>query len=159
MIIRRATETDAPAICAISNALIAKSLITFTTTPREDAATRAQIADADGAFLVAEEGGRVLGFASFGPFRPGPGYAHTKEHSIQLTETTRGRGIGTALMGQLEQHAREKGVHVLVAGISSANPGAVAFHQSLGFTQTGLMPDVGRKFDQWLDLILMQKIL
>ena len=159
MIIRPAHPDDAPAICDISNALIQHSLITFTTDLRSEVETRRAIDRADGAFLVAEEDGRVVGFASFGPFRGGPGYAHTKEHSIQLAPEARGRGVGKKLMSQLEGIAMAQDVHVLVAGISSANPAGVAFHKSFGFVEAGRMPEVGRKSDQWLDLILMQKIL
>ena len=159
MIIRAASVADARAICAISNALIRDTLITFTTAPRAEGATQDAILDADGAFLVAEDQGAVVGFASFGPFRSGPGYACCKEHSIQLAEDARGRGTGTALMARLEGIARKRGVHVLVAGISSANPAGIAFHQKQGFVEVGRMPEVGRKWDQWLDLILMQKIL
>lgn len=159
MRIRLAQPDDAKAICAISNALIRDSLITFTTVLRSEAATRAAIGAADGAFLVAEEDGSVVGFASFGPFRGGPGYAHTQEHSIQLAPEARGRGVGKNLMVHLEAIALEHDVHVLIAGISSANPAGVAFHKALGFSEVGRLPEVGRKFGQWLDLILMQKIL
>ncbi len=159
MRIRLAHADDAKAICAISNALIRDSLITFTTDLRSEAATREAIGAAGGSFLVAEEDGSVVGFASFGPFRGGPGYAHTKEHSIQLAPQARGRGVGKNLMARLEDIAVEHDVHALIAGISSANPAGVAFHKAPGFTEVGRMPEVGRKFGQWLDLILMQKIL
>ncbi len=159
MIIRAATPEDAAAICDISNPLIRDTLITFTTVLRREEDTRAAIRASDGAFLVAEEAGRVIGFASFAPFRAGPGYAQTKENSIQLAPSARGRGTGRALMAALEQVAKDQGIHILVAGISSANPGAVAFHRRLGFAEVGRMPEVGRKADQWLDLVLMQKRL
>jgi phosphinothricin acetyltransferase len=62
-------------------------------------------------------------------------------------------------MERLQQVARSEGVHVLVAGISSANSGAIAFHSALGFAEVGRMPEVGHKWGQYLDLVLMQKIL
>lgn len=159
MIVRPAQIQDADAICGISNDLIRHSLITFTTNDRTTAATEEAIAASNGAFLVAEHAGKVVGFASYAPFRAGPGYAHTKEHSIQLAPQARGRGVGRALMEALETVARKADVHVLVAGISGANPDAIAFHDRLGFETVGRMPQVGRKEGQWLDLILMQKIL
>ncbi len=159
MIIRPAQAADAADICRISNDIIRHSLITFTTMDRSPEATRQVIEAGEGAFLVAVEGDTVLGFASYGEFRKGPGYAHTKELSIQLAPQARGRGLGRKLMAELESRARAADVHVLVAGISSANPESVTFHAALGFSEVARMPEVGRKQGQWLDLILMQKIL
>jgi len=85
--------------------------------------------------------------------------SYCREHTIQLLPEMRGKGGGTALMAALETATRTEGVHVLVAGISSANPGAVAFHTALGFAEVGLIPEVGFKWGERLDLVLMQKIL
>ncbi|WP_425078636.1 N-acetyltransferase family protein [Ruegeria denitrificans] len=159
MIIRPAVGADAPAIARITNAIIRESLITFTTDERSTTQITEDIAARGTGFLVAELDGQVFGFATHAPFRAGPGYAQTHEHSIQLSPDARGKGVGRALMRALEQTARTDGVHVLVAGISSANPGAVAFHAALGFSQVGRMPEVGFKWGQRLDLVLMQKIL
>lgn len=159
MIIRRAEAADAVAICAIANRIIRDTLVTFTTTERSTAEVAAEIAARGERFRVAELDGAVVGFASYGRFRDGPGYARTAEHSIQLTEAVRGRGIGRALLGDLEEVARKGEVHVLVAGISGANPQGLAFHASMGFRDVGRLPQVGRKFGRWLDLVLMQKIL
>lgn len=159
MILRPATVGDAPAICAISNAVIRDTLITFTTDEKTNAAIKADIMARAPAFIVAELAGAVAGFATYAPFRGGPGYAHTQEHTIHLAPAARGQGAGRALMAQLERVATDAGVHVLVAGISSANPGGIAFHQALDFAEVGRMPQVGRKAGRWLDLVLMQKIL
>lgn len=157
--IRKARAADAEVICAIHNRIIEETLITFTTELRTVAAVKDEIALKSAAFLVAEVAGEVVGFASFGPFRSGPGYRATREHSILLDQRVRGKGLGRSLMQVLEDEAQRQGVHVLVAGISSANETAQAFHESLGFEEVGRMPEVGRKWDQWLDLILMQKRL
>lgn len=162
MRIRPATPADANQICAIWNPIIRDTLITFTTIEKtskeiEQAITN-QIA-ADRPYLVATNSGAILGFATYSPFRSGPGYAYTMEHSINLAPTARDRGIGRALLQDLEKQAIISGVHSLIAGVSSANIAAIAFHTACGFALVGTLPQAGRKFDQWLDLVLLQKLL
>lgn len=159
MRIRPAQSSDAGAVCALWNAVIRDTTITFTSDEKTEAALTGLIADRAGAFLVAETDGGVGGFATFGTFRAGPGYAHTAEHTILLAPEVRGLGVGRALMHALERCARSAGVHVLVGAVSGENAGGIAFHSALGFGQVGLMPQVGRKNGRWLDLVLMQKIL
>ncbi len=159
MRVRQAQPADAAGIALITNAIIRDTLVTFTTDERNAESIADDIRARGAAFLVAEDQGRVIGFATYAPFRSGRGYAKCREHSIQLTDDARGRGVGRALMEQLQRVARSKGVHVLVAGISSVNPGAIAFHSALGFSEVGRMPEVGHKWGQYLDLVLMQKIL
>ncbi len=141
------------------NPVIRSTLATFTSREKTVSEIDAAIAGHPGCHLVAEHGGRVSGYACFGPFRAGPGYAHTAEHTIYLAPETQGRGLGRELMARLEAQAAQAGIHVLVAGISSANPAAAAFHAALGYREVGRLPETGRKAGQWLDLVLMQKIL
>ncbi|MCD1625476.1 MAG: GNAT family N-acetyltransferase [Paracoccaceae bacterium] len=162
MILRTAAVRDAPAVAAIWNPVIRDSAATFTTlekTPESlvaDFATRA----AEGkVFLLAEDAGEILGFATYFQFRGGPGYARTMEHSVILAPSARGRGVGRTLMRALEEHARAGDVHSLWAGVSAENPGGVAFHNAIGFSEIARLPQVGFKFGRWMDLVLMQKIL
>jgi L-amino acid N-acyltransferase len=162
VILRPAAARDAAAVAAIWNPVIRDTAATFTTQEKTaeglaaDFVTRA----AEGKlFLLAEEGGEVLGFATYFQFRNGPGYARTMEHSIILSPAARGRGVGRALMGALEDHARAGGVHSLWAGVSSENPAGLAFHRAIGFAEIARLPEVGHKFGRWMDLVLMQKIL
>lgn len=159
MIIRPARDSDAPDIVALWNSFVHDSAVTFTTAEKSVEGITADIAARGPAFQVAEDGGTFLGFATYFPFRNGPGYAHTKEHSIMLTPAARGRGAGRALMAALEDVARAEGVHSLFAGVSGENPEGVAFHAALGFAEVARLPEVGRKFDRWMDLVLMQKRL
>lgn len=159
MILRPAGAGDAAAIRAIANAVIRDTLVTFTTAERTEAGIAGEIAARAPAYLVAELDRQVVGFATYGAFRSGPGYAFTREHTIQLAPAARGRGIGRALMARLEAVAAEAGVHVLVAGVSAANPGGIAFHAAIGYSEVGRMPQVGYKAGRWLDLVLMQKII
>lgn len=159
MIVRQARGADAQAVCDILNPIIRHSTITFTSTEWSVEAATADIHARGAAFQVAEQRGDVAGFATYAPFRSGPGYARTCEVSIHLTPLARGRGVGRLLMERLQEVAIRQGIHVLVAGISSSNPAAMGFHAALGFEKTGYLPEVGFKDDTYLDLIFMQKIL
>ncbi|MEM0947386.1 MAG: N-acetyltransferase family protein [Pseudomonadota bacterium] len=160
MIMRAAEPSDAAAIAAIWNPYIRDTAITFTTEEKSTTGLADLIRDRtnDGyPFLAADEGGALSGFASFAPFRSGPGYRRTMEHTVMLAPAACGRGVGRALMAALEECARASGHRSLIGALSSANSGAIAFHAALGFAQVGSIPQAGWKFDRWWDLILMQK--
>lgn len=154
MIIREVQASDLPAVADIWNDVIRNTLQTFTTAEKtvEGLATL-------GPIFVAEVEDVIAGFAVYFPFRSGPGYARTIEHSIYLTPAAQGRGVGRALMAALEEHAREAGFHVLISGMSAANPGGIAFHEKIGFEVVGRLSEVGHKNGQYIDLVLAQKIL
>jgi phosphinothricin acetyltransferase len=158
-VIRPATDADAPAIMRLWNAMIRDTLATFTTTEKTNADITQMISRRRGMFWVAVNGTDLQGFATCGAFRAGPGYAATAEHTVIVAPEAHGMGVGRALMKELEKAARDAGLHVMIAAISSANPQAMRFHERLGYSETGRLPEVGRKAGQWLDLVLMQKKL
>jgi len=157
MILRRAAARDVEAILAIWNPLIRDTAVTVTTEEKTAEGLAAKIATRGTAFIVARDAGRVLGFATFGPFRIGPGYRHTAEHTVILAEGARRGGTGRALMAQLEDVARARGIHTLIGAVSGENAGAIAFHEAIGFTRAGVLPAVGHKFGRWMDLLLFHK--
>ena len=159
MKIRQAITSDASAIAAIWNTEIRDGVTTFNSVEKAVAEIADLISARPNAFLIAESEGQIIGFATFSQFRSGVGYAHSMEHTVYLDPEARGRGAGRALLGALEDLARAQGVHALVAGIGGENTTGIAFHASLGYVETGRMPQVGRKFGRWMDLVLMQKIL
>jgi phosphinothricin acetyltransferase len=101
----------------------------------------------------------VVGYASFGDWRPFEGFRQTVEHSVYIRADQRGNGIGPQLMAALVERAKGCGKHVMVAGIESGNAASIRLHQRLGFTVTAQMPQVGSKFGRWLDLTFMQLTL
>ena len=157
MTLRPATVADIPAILAIWNPLIRDTAVTFTTEEKTLDGLTADIAARAGSFIVAEDTGRVLGFATFGPFRAGPGYRHTAEHTVILDEAARGQGTGRALIARLEEVARAAGIHTLIGAVSGENADAIAFHTAVGFTRAGVLPGAGYKFGRWMDLVLFHK--
>lgn len=106
--------------------------------------------------LVAEVDGAVAGYATYSQWRAPEGYQRTVEHSVYVVEAYRGRGVATTLMQALVARATDEGRHVMIAGICSTNTGSIALHERLGFTTVAVVPEVGRKFDRWLDLTLMR---
>ncbi|MCB1336415.1 MAG: N-acetyltransferase [Maritimibacter sp.] len=160
--IRLAGAWDAGDIASIWNPVIRETAITFNAVekdPDELVRFMAARADAGQATFVAEEDGAVLGFATYGQFRGGVGYARTMEHTVMLAEAARGRGLGRGLMAAVEDHARAGGAHSMIAGVSGDNPDGVAFHAALGYVELARLPEVGWKNGRWLDLVLMQKKL
>lgn len=158
MKIRAASASDAASVAAIWNAEICDGVSTFNSVEKTEEDIGELIASRPNALLVAENHGQVIGFATFSQFRGGIGYAQSMEHTVYLDPSARGQGAGRALMTELEDRARRQGVHVLVAGIGGENNTGIAFHAALGYEETGRLPQVGRKFERWMDLVLMQKI-
>ncbi|MEM7242895.1 MAG: N-acetyltransferase family protein [Pseudomonadota bacterium] len=157
-----ATHLHATGIADIWNHYIRASIATFNSAEKtpKDIALMINVKMRDNCpFFVAVLDGNVVGFATYGPFRSGVGYARVAEHTIQLHKKAFGKGIGRALMTQLEKFGKEHGLCSFFAGISGENSDAVKFHTALGFEHVADIPSVGWKFDRWHDLILMRKDL
>jgi phosphinothricin acetyltransferase len=161
MILRPFAAGDTDAVINIWNPVIRETTVTFSSEEKTPDGLAAMITERRAAgreFFVAEDGG-LLGFATYGQFRGGNGYVHAMEHTIILAPKARGRGAGRALMAAVEGHARAGGAHTLFAGVSGENAEGVAFHARIGFSTVARIPEVGRKFGRWLDLVLMMKML
>jgi L-amino acid N-acyltransferase YncA len=162
LLVRNAQHSDLPAILAIHNDAVLNTTAIWSVHPADLANRAAVLAErrARGyAFLVAAEGDAVLGYATFGDFRPHDGYFRTVEHSIYVDAAHRRRGVARALFPPLLEAATALGKHAMVGGIDATNQGSVALHEAFGFKAVGLLPQVGFKFGRYLDLLFMQKIL
>ena len=162
MTIRDAVAEDVPAILAIYNEVIATSTAVYRDTPAtlDDRlewfnARRAQSYP----LLVAVDDSGLLGFASYGDFRAWPGYRFSVEHTVHIRADQRGRGIGSELMRVLIQRALEQGKHVMIGGVDAENEASLRFHARLGFVPAARLHQVGFKFNRWLDLVFVERIL
>jgi L-amino acid N-acyltransferase YncA len=163
VLIRDATADDLAAISALYNATILTTTAAWTEEPetigdRETWFARQQAAGYP--TLVADDGGTVVGFTAFGDFRDTtkwPGYRPVVELTIHVAESHWGRGVGRALITELIARARALGKTQIVAGIDGANEASIRFHERLGFREVARMPEIGVKFGQRLDLVLMQR--
>jgi len=163
LIVRDATPADLPAVLAIYNDAVANTTAIWNDTLVDLANRQAWFdlrADQGYPILVAENAeGEVVGYSSFGDWRPFDGFRHTVEHSVYVRNDQRGQGIGPRLMTVLIERARACDKHVMVAAIESGNLASIRLHERLGFLTTGQMPQVGTKFGRWLDLTFMQLML
>lgn len=160
--IDRAAESDLEGITAIYNDVIASSTAIFSDDPVSIENRREWLAERQARgfpVLVAREHGAVLGFGSFGDFRAWPGYRTTVEHTVHVAAGHRRRGIGDLLVRALIDEARALGMHMMIAGVVSTNEASLALHRRLGFVEVARLPEIARKFDEWLELVLLQLAL
>ena len=104
-------------------------------------------------------GGRIAGWASLNRYNPREAYGHTVELSVYVRHERRGHGIGRALMNELMTRARASGHHVVLAQVAADQEPSLRLHRSFGFEDVGRLREVGFKFDRWLDVILLDRIL
>lgn len=102
---------------------------------------------------------QLLGFASYGSFRPQAAFVHTVEHSIYLHPDQQGKGLGNILLQAIIEEASRHPCHSMVAGIDSSNAASIALHQKFGFQHTGTIHQAAYKFERWLDLEFYQLML
>lgn len=159
-LIRPVQESDHPAIAAIYGEAVAHGTASFelTVPTLEDIGSRVAALTGQGyPWLVAEAGGKVLGYAYAGPYRARPAYRWVVENSVYLDEDARGKGLGRALLEELVSACAALGFRQMVAVIGdSANQSSVALHRACGFAMVGTLKDMGWKHGQWLDTVYMQ---
>ena len=153
---------DAEAVRAIYNVEVLESTVTFDLVPRSLAEQLAWIDEHSGghpAIVAVDADGRVGGFASLTPYRPRPAYATTVEDSVYVRRDLRGRGVGRLLLDDLVALARDHGFHSVIGRIVGDHEASIGLHAACGFEPVGREREVGRKFNRWLDVVLMQLML
>ncbi|WP_424931690.1 N-acetyltransferase family protein [Amaricoccus macauensis] len=161
--LRPCLEADLDEVCRIYGHHVRTGTGSFEEVPPELAEMRARwqrVVGLDLPYLVAVEGGRVLGFSYAAPFHHRSAFRHTLEDTVYLAPDAVGRGIGKALVSEVLRLAGRAGYKRMVAVIGdSSNQGSIGLHRALGFEHAGILRAVGQKFGRWLDVVYMQRDL
>ena len=164
--IRLAKPTDAEVVRTIYNYEVLHSAATFDLVPRTLEVQQQWITERSGAFgaIVAseinDEGKEVVvGFGALSPYKERAAYRTSVENSVYVHQNHQGRGIGKILLNELLSVARLSGFHAVFARISAAGTASLGLHASCGFKLVGVEREVGRKFNRWHDVTIMQILL
>jgi L-amino acid N-acyltransferase len=160
--IRPAGTDDLQAMLAIYNHAIINTTAVYDYQPRTSDAQRQWFETKQAQRLpvfVAVDNATIIGFGSFGPFRPWPAYQFTVENSLYVDSAFQRKGAGTALLASLVTAAQTAGYHTMVAGIDATNEASLALHRKAGFEPVAHFREVGWKFERWLDLVFMERML
>ncbi|MGD9702803.1 MAG: N-acetyltransferase family protein [Acidimicrobiia bacterium] len=164
--VRLATRGDAAAIREIYNHEVTHTTATFDLVPRSLEEQRAWLAARTGAFAAivatsetADGDDEVVGFASLSPYKERAAYRTTVEDSIYIRRDQQGRGVGKLLLSHLVSVAEASGFHAVMARIEASGAASRALHASCGFELVGIEREVGRKFNRWLSVAVMQRVL
>lgn len=159
VLIRLAGEADADQIASIYRPYVEQSRISF----EEEAPDATEIAKRMSGpihpWLVAQDGGRIAGYASTSPMRDRAAYRWSVETGIYLAPESQGRGLGRKLLAAHLGLLERQGFVTIVAGIALPNDASVALHEKLGFTLSGIERGVGYKLGEWVDVGRWQKDL
>ncbi len=151
-VIRTVRPDDGAQICSIYNRHVTDSVVTFEETAITPSEMAGRIRATALPWLVIEEGGVVAGYASASPWKTRASYRYTVESSVYVDPRFQRRGHGHRVYAALLDELRSRGVHAVIAGIALPNPASIALHEALGFVASGTLPEVGRKFDRWIDV-------
>ncbi len=153
--IRPAELQDAADIARIYDYYTRNTVITFEerSVPEAEMAARISAVRSAGLpWLVAERDGDTVGFAYAGEWKGRCAYRHSVEITVYLDPRQRGEGWGTRLYDALFAQLRQGTTHVAIAGIALPNPHSIALHEKFGMTKVAHFPEVGFKFDRWIDV-------
>jgi len=162
MHVRLAEPPDAEPVRLIYNAEVVGSTATFDLRARSPEEQAAWMAEHQGTYPVVvavDDDGTVLGFGSLSTYRDRPSYATTVENSVYVDHAHRGRGVGRALLDELVRLGTLHGFHSMIARVGGNNTASIALHETCGFALVGVEREIGRKFNRWLDVAVLQRML
>lgn len=159
--IRLATLEDAKEIYAIYEPYILNTVISFEydKVPLEIFQERIRKISSQYPWLVYTIDGEIAGYAYCSLHRERAAYAWDCECSVYIKDSQHKKGIGTALYKALFELVQAQGVYNIYSLICVPNEGSVALHKKFGFTEVGTYYRTAYKFNEWRDLLVMEKHL
>lgn len=160
---RPATAEDLPAIHSIYSHHVLHGLASFEEEPPAPAELRRRFDDVRSRglpYLAADFGGVLVGYGYCAPYRSRSAYRYSLEDSVYVRHGSEGRGVGSALLGELIVRCEGLGYRSVIAVIGdSGNSASINLHASFGFLRVGTLRSAGFKFGRWVDSVLMQRML
>ena len=154
-VLRSMRPEDWPEVERIYAAGIATGQATFeTTTPSWEAWDSAHIASPR---IVAEEGGRVLGWAALAPVSRRAVYRGVAEVSVYVAPDARGRGVGRALLEGISFASEEAGFWTLQASVFASNGPSLVLHERGGFRRVGIRERIAERDGHWHDTVILER--
>lgn len=159
--IRPALPADAEAIARIYNHYVRTSTATFDTEEKSVEERVEWLAGHTGPYpaLVAEKDGVVVAWGTLSRWGTRRAYERTVEISVYVAPEATAAGVGPRMSEALLAEARRHGHHAVLSQIVHENEPSLKMSSRLGFERVGMLREVGRKFDRWLDVVLMELVL
>ncbi|MEN6372524.1 MAG: N-acetyltransferase family protein [Armatimonadota bacterium] len=160
--IRPAKEEDMAVINEIYNHAVRTSTATFETEEKTYEERMEWFRRHGGRYpvFVTVVDGKVVGWGSISPYSSTHnGWKFTVESSIYVDPNCKGRGLGKLLAGHTVSTAQKLGHHAIIAQVVEDNIASLKMLERHGFEAVGVLKDAGYKFDQWLNVVLMEKLL
>ena len=162
VLIRACKLSDLDAVLEITNYAILKTTAIYD----DDARTMVELTnwflekqEKNFPVVVAVQNEKVIGYGTYGAFRQKYGSRFTVEHSVYVNADNNGKGVGSMLLTELINQAKSQNMRTMIAAIDASNEASIAFHRKFGFREIGVCHEAGYKFNQWLDLLLMELML
>jgi L-amino acid N-acyltransferase len=160
--VRPASEEDLPAVLEIYNEAVLNTTASYDYEPRTLEHRRQWFAERKregyGVFVAIDDG-HVVGWSALNPYHARMGFRFTAENSVYVAANRRGQGIGKLLLAPLIDAARDRGLHAIIAAIDAENQASIRLHARFGFEKVGHFKQTGFKFDRWLDVVYMERMV
>lgn len=159
--LRNVRPDDAAPICAIYNHYVLHTSITFeeAAVAAADMTQRIDRITQTLPWIVCEENEQLLGYAYASQWRERSAYRNSVELTVYLEPSSTGKGRGAALLDALLADLRTRSIHCVIGGVALPNPASIALLEKFGLRKVAHFTEVGRKFNQWIDVGYWQLVL